>query len=323
MQLPSRVLSKIQQNTKLISTAHPLYLGQCRALCTQLSKSKHGMKPAQVFPPHSHLNPLSIALFHTGPETSIGAPWSLRYSYAARKFTGICEVPPTNPPATVDTPLKWGPNSTPVYKRYLGQGHEPFQCCTNCGGSNQFAANRVFVFELCCRAPRPFNGTGCAVQVTPSLLGSLHSLPGAMCSTAFRLCRVCSGSVQSARCNAQGAYCAMNGRGYKTTPKWGIKPPPTPFLAIFDPWGGFMPPWGGFIPPFAGVGLSPQRGGFIPPFGHWGGFITPLGWFYPPFWVILSPYWRGGGVGQSQCEPRKLSPGRQTDAQCTLQPALV
>ena len=116
---------------------------------------------------------------------------------------------------------------------------------------------------------------------------------------------------------------AQSGRGYKTTPKWGIKPPPTPFLAIFDPWGGFMPPWGGFIPPFAGVGLSPQRGGFIPPFGHWGGFITPLGWFYPPFWVILSPYWRGGGVGQSQCEPRKLSPGRQTDAQCTLQPALV
>ena len=84
------------------------------------------------------------------------------------------------------------------------------------------------------------------------------------------------------------------GRGYKTTPKWGIKPPPTPFLAIFDPWGGFMPPGGGFIPPFAGVVLSPQRGGFIPPFGHWGGFITPLGWFYPLFLVILSPYWPGG-----------------------------
>ena len=78
----------------------------------------------------------------------------------------------------------------------------------------------------------------------------------------------------------------------------GIKPPPTPFLAIFDPWGGFMPP-------FAGVGLSPQSGGFIPPFGHLegGGVITPLGWFYPPFLVILSPYWPGGGVGPSQCEP--------------------
>ena len=117
----------------------------------------------------------------------------------------------------------------------------------------------------------------------------------------------------------------ISGRGYKTTPKWGIKPPPTPFLAIFDPWGGFMPPGGGFIPPFAGVGLSPQRGGFIPRFGHWGGFITPLGWFYPPFLVILSPYWPGGGgVGRSQCEPGNSVPeDRQTDAQCTLQPALV
>ena len=105
------------------------------------------------------------------------------------------------------------------------------------------------------------------------------------------------------------------GRGYKTTPKWGIKPPPTPFLAIFDPWGGFMPPGGGFIPPFAGVGLSPHRGGFIPRFGHWGGFITPLGWFYPPFLVILSPYWPGGGggVGRSQCEPGNSVPeDRQT-----------
>ena len=102
------------------------------------------------------------------------------------------------------------------------------------------------------------------------------------------------------------------GRGYKTTPKWGIKPPPTPFLAIFDPWGGFMPPWGGFIPPFAGVGLSPHRGGFIPLFGHWGGFITPLGWFYPPFLVILSPYWPGGG-GLADLNVNQETQSRKTD----------
>ena len=102
------------------------------------------------------------------------------------------------------------------------------------------------------------------------------------------------------------------GRGYKTTPKWGIKPPPTPFLAIFDPWGGFMPPGGGFIPPFAGVGLSPHRGGFIPRFGHWGGFITPLGWFYPPFLVILSPYWPGGG-GLADLNVNQETQSRKTD----------
>ena len=61
----------------------------------------------------------------------------------------------------------------------------------------------------------------------------------------------------------------MGGRGYKTTPKWGIKPPPTPFLAIFESRGGFVPPRGGFIPPFAGVVLSPHLviGGFYHPFG--------------------------------------------------------
>ena len=60
----------------------------------------------------------------------------------------------------------------------------------------------------------------------------------------------------------------------------GIKPPPTPFLAIFDPWGGFMPPGGSFIPPFGGrAGLFPQRGGFIPPFGP----------CYHPFGMVLSP----------------------------------
>ena len=71
----------------------------------------------------------------------------------------------------------------------------------------------------------------------------------------------------------------LSGRGYKTTPQLGIKPPPTPVLAIFDPWGGFMPPGGGFIPPYGGVGLSPHRGGFIP----------AKGWFYPPKGV-LSPH---------------------------------
>ena len=79
------------------------------------------------------------------------------------------------------------------------------------------------------------------------------------------------------------------GCGFKPTPKWGIKPPPTPVLAIFDPWGGFMPPGGGFIPPFGGVGLSPHRGGFIP----------AKGWFYPPKGVVLSPHWviwGGGGI---------------------------
>ena len=107
-------------------------------------------------------------------------------------------------------------------------------------------------------------------------------------------------------------YILAGGRGYKTTPKWGIKPPPTPFLAIFDPWGGFMPPGGGFIPPFAGVGLSPHRGGFIPRFGHWGGFITPLGWFYPPFLVILSPYWPGGG-GLADLNVNQETQSRKTD----------
>ena len=74
------------------------------------------------------------------------------------------------------------------------------------------------------------------------------------------------------------------GRGYKTTPKWGIKPPPTPFLAIFDPWGGFMPPGGGFIPPFAGVGLSP-KGVVLSPHLVIGGVLSPLwGGFIPHFW---------------------------------------
>ena len=58
----------------------------------------------------------------------------------------------------------------------------------------------------------------------------------------------------------------------------GIQPPATLFLAIFDPWGGFMPLWGGgggYSP--KGVVLSPNlfMGGGVSPF--WGGFI-------PHFW---------------------------------------
>ena len=82
----------------------------------------------------------------------------------------------------------------------------------------------------------------------------------------------------------------------------GIKPPPTPFLAIFDLWGGFMPPGGGFIPPFAGVGLSPQRGGFYPPIlVIWGGGLSPI---FDDFIPLLV----GGGVGPSQCEPGNSVP---------------
>ena len=74
------------------------------------------------------------------------------------------------------------------------------------------------------------------------------------------------------------------GCGSKTTPKWGIKPPPTPFLAIFDPWGGFMPPRGGFIPLFAGVGLSPHRG-VLSPYLVIGRVLSLLwGGFIPHFW---------------------------------------
>ena len=74
-----------------------------------------------------------------------------------------------------------------------------------------------------------------------------------------------------------------------------------------------MPPGGGFIAPFAGW-VIPHLGVVLPP--HLvigGGFITRLGWFYPPVLVILSPYWPGGGVGPSQCEPRNSVPeDRQT-----------
>ena len=82
------------------------------------------------------------------------------------------------------------------------------------------------------------------------------------------------------------------GRRYKTSPKWGIKPPPTPVLATFDPWGGLLPPGCGFIPLLGGVGLSPHRGGFIhakgcfyPPIGSffWGGLLPIWGGFVPPF----------------------------------------
>ena len=121
--------------------------------------------------------------------------------------------------------------------------------------------------------------------------------------------------------NAQAAPAATStapvhqrwgGRGDKTTPKWGIKPPPTPFLAIFDPWGGFMPPGGGggVIPPFRGGGFIPSKGWFYPHKRGWfysfigslGGDVTPFGWFYPPFSVGLSPH-GVGCVGGGGCHP--------------------
>ena len=95
------------------------------------------------------------------------------------------------------------------------------------------------------------------------------------------------------------------GRGDKDTPKWGIKPPPTPSSAFFDPWGGFMPPGGGFIPPFC-------RGGFIPPFGH-------LGRFYHPFGVVLSPIFGdfipllGGWGGLAHLNVNQETQSRKTD----------
>ena len=87
----------------------------------------------------------------------------------------------------------------------------------------------------------------------------------------------------------------------------GMKPPPTPVLAIFDPWGGFMPPGGGFIPPFGGVGLSPHRGGlspqrgwFYPPMGSFGGGgFAHLGWFCPSLFGDFIPPLGGGGGGLS------------------------
>ena len=42
------------------------------------------------------------------------------------------------------------------------------------------------------------------------------------------------------------------GRGNKTTPQWVIKPHPSPFLAILDPWMGFCRTWGWFYHPFLG-----------------------------------------------------------------------
>ena len=123
------------------------------------------------------------------------------------------------------------------------------------------------------------------------------------------------------RCLQRGS-----GRGYKTIPKWGIKPPRTPLLAIFDLWGGFfcsvhphVTPgvlgtlWGGFMPPggvlsppfYWGGGVIPSKGWFYPPKGVvlspplgdwgrvsplWGGFIPPFRWFYPPIG------WVGGGL---------------------------
>ena len=46
---------------------------------------------------------------------------------------------------------------------------------------------------------------------------------------------------------------AYFGHGFKTTRKWGMKPPPSRVVAI-EPWSGFMPSRGVFIHPFGGVG---------------------------------------------------------------------
>ena len=84
--------------------------------------------------------------------------------------------------------------------------------------------------------------------------------------------------------------------GDKTTPKWGINPPPTPFLAFLTP-GVVLCHLGVFLSPLlGGGGLSPQRGGLSPHWVFWGG-ITLLGWFYPPFSVIFCIYWTGRGGG--------------------------
>ena len=60
------------------------------------------------------------------------------------------------------------------------------------------------------------------------------------------------------------------GRGYKTTPKWGIKPPQPPFWPFLTP---------GVVLCHLGVVLSPLL--------HW--------WVYPPIGVVLSPYLVIGG----------------------------
>ena len=62
----------------------------------------------------------------------------------------------------------------------------------------------------------------------------------------------------------------------------GIKPPPTPVLAIFfTPGVVLCPLLGVWVYPLIGVVLSPQRGGIIP----------AKGWFYPPIGSL-----GGGGV---------------------------
>ena len=66
----------------------------------------------------------------------------------------------------------------------------------------------------------------------------------------------------------------------------GIKTPQPLFLAIFDPWDGFLPPGGGFIPL--------KLWFYPPPHLVIGGVYHPLGWIYHPFSVGLSPRWAGG-----------------------------
>ena len=75
-----------------------------------------------------------------------------------------------------------------------------------------------------------------------------------------------------------------DGRGYQITPKWGMKAPPTRFVAIFDPQGVFIPPKGWLYPPICflgggyhpfGVVLSPLFGDFTPP-PRWAGRLSPF-----------------------------------------------
>ena len=66
--------------------------------------------------------------------------------------------------------------------------------------------------------------------------------------------------------------------GFRPPKKWGIKLPPTPFLANLTPrvvsYHLVV-----VLSHLLGPGLFPKKGFFIPPTGQGGGGITPLGWF--------------------------------------------
>ena len=80
----------------------------------------------------------------------------------------------------------------------------------------------------------------------------------------------------------------------------GIKPPPTHFLAIFDPWGGF-------IPHFAGVGLCPHL-------VIWGVFITLFRVVLSPFLGDFIPLLGGGGGGWFYATKAKNDTTQQSKA---------